>query len=119
MPLVLHNNDERSIKAARTYLYVSIGGASLAFVSMAYVLSHPGFERGFITQLFYCVGFMGFGVKAAVFPLHFWLPKASVAPTPVTALLHAVAVVKAGVFAIVRLTYYVYGVDHFSVLGAL
>lgn len=54
---------------------------------------------------------MGFGVKAAVFPLHGWLPKASVAPTPVTALLHAVAVVKAGAFAVIRLTYYSYGTD--------
>jgi len=49
---------------------------------------------------------LGFSVKAALFPMHIWLPRASVAPTPVTALLHAVAVVKAGAFAIFRLTYY-------------
>jgi len=55
--------------------------------------------------------FFGFGVKAAVFPFHGWLPKASVAPTPVTALLHAVAVVKAGVFAIGRVTYFSFGTD--------
>ena len=54
------------------------------------------------------IGFIGFGVKAAVFPFHGWLPAASVAPTPVTALLHAVAVVKAGVFAIIRLSWYVF-----------
>ena len=55
------------------------------------------------------LGFFGFGVKAAVFPLHGWLPTASVAPTPVTSLLHAVAVVNAGVFSVARLAYYVYG----------
>ena len=57
------------------------------------------------------LGFFGFGVKAAVFPGHKWLLRASVAPTPVTALLHAVAVVKAGVFAVVRLTWYGFGPD--------
>lgn len=112
MPLVLHLNDKKSIRAARTYLYVSIGGASLAFASMVYVLANPTIERNTLTQLFYCFGFFGFGVKAAVFPTHFWLPKASCAPTPVTALLHAVAVVKAGVFAIIRLTYYIYGTEN-------
>ena len=55
--------------------------------------------------------FFGFGVKAAVFPFHGWLPDASVAPTPVSALLHAVAVVKAGAFAVLRLIYYGFGAD--------
>ena len=54
---------------------------------------------------------MGFGVKAAICPFNSWLPDAGVAPTPVTALLHAVAVVKAGVFAITRLTYYSFGTE--------
>ena len=52
-----------------------------------------------------------FGVKAAIFPFHAWLPRVAVAPTPVTALLHAVAVVKAGAFAIIRITYYSYGTN--------
>ena len=112
MPLVLHLNDKKSVRAARTYLYVSIGGAAFAFASMVYTLSNPIIERNTLTQLFYVIGFFGFGVKAAVFPTHFWLPKASCAPTPVTALLHAVAVVKAGVFAIIRLTYYIYGTEN-------
>ena len=51
----------------------------------------------------FALSFMGFGVKAAIWPLHGWLPSAAVAPTPVTALLHAVAVVKAGAFACIRL----------------
>ena len=59
----------------------------------------------------YVMAFLGFGVKAAICPFSSWLPQAGVAPTPVTALLHAVAVVKAGAFAILRLTYYCYGTD--------
>ena len=51
----------------------------------------------------FVLAFGGFGVKAALWPLHAWLPAAAVAPTPVTALLHAVAVVKAGAFACIRL----------------
>ena len=59
-----------------------------------------------------------FGIgKAAVMPLHFWLPAAMVAPTPVSALLHAVAVVKAGVFTIVKVAVFIFGVDHLSSLG--
>lgn len=77
------------------------------------------------TMLFiYLLAFWGFGVKAAVFPFQGWLPKASVAPTPVTALLHAVAVVKSGAFAVMRLTYYCFGPDfirgtwaHFAVMS--
>ena len=53
--------------------------------------------------------FLGFGVKAAIFPFHSWLPDAGVAPTPVTALLHAVAVVKSGVFAVIRSTFFAFG----------
>jgi multicomponent Na+:H+ antiporter subunit D len=58
--------------------------------------------------------FFGFGVKAALFPLHGWLPTAGVAPTPVTALLHAVAVVKSGVFAIGRVVYYTYDASYLA-----
>ena len=58
------------------------------------------------------LGLFVFGAaKAAVMPLHRWLPAAMVAPTPVSALLHAVAVVKAGVFTIVKIIVYVFGVD--------
>ena len=64
-----------------------------------------------VLLLIYVMAFMGFGVKAAVCPFNSWLPQAGVAPTPVTALLHAVAVVKSGAFAIIRLTYYSFGTD--------
>ena len=120
LPLVMHTTDERSAYAGSKYLVYSVGGASLAFVGMMIVLLNGGsleFTYGGIgtlecntTILFaYLLMFAGFGVKAAIFPLHGWLPGASVAPTTVTALLHAVAVVKAGVFAIMRATYYLFG----------
>lgn len=69
-----------------------------------------GDERNLLLFV-YLLAFFGFGVKAAIFPMSSWLPQAGVAPTPVTALLHAVAVVKAGVFAILRLTYYSFGAE--------
>jgi multicomponent Na+:H+ antiporter subunit D len=59
----------------------------------------------------------GLGVKAALVPLHGWLPQAMVAPAPVSALLHAVAVVKAGAFGIVRVVYDIFGVDFAAELG--
>ena len=110
VPLVLHTQTPEALRATRTYLSISIGGGAFVFLSIVYlVFRHAPLVADFGAQFFYLLGFFGFAVKAAVFPLHVWLPKASVAPTPVTALLHAVAVVKAGVFAIIRLTWYSYG----------
>ena len=122
LPLVMHGMDARSFYAGKKYLIYSVGGASLSFIGMMIILATTGnleYVYGGVqglaqnnTILFaYILMFMGFGVKAAVFPLHGWLPGASVAPTTVTALLHAVAVVKAGVFAIMRSTYYLFGAD--------
>lgn len=121
LPLVMHDMDGRARYAGRQYLLYSVGGAALAFVPLAFSLLHGGgdFILGGSLSLLphisrtlvlsaYFLGFIGFGVKATVFPFHSWLPAAAVAPTPVTALLHAVAVVKAGVFAIIRLTWYVF-----------
>ena len=124
LPLVMHTIDERSMFAGRKYLIYSVTGASLAFVGMMIIMSVAGSSEfvyggllAGLTQnrslLFaYLLMFAGFGVKAAIFPVHGWLPGASVAPTTVTALLHAVAVVKAGVFAIMRATYYLFGADY-------
>jgi len=122
--LVAHGLSARAVAAGRKYLYYSLGGAALAFVAMIGALHYGGttaFQYGGIRQIgqapqatvlvLFTLGFLGFGVKAAIFPLHGWLPTATVAPTPVTALLHAVAVVKAGVFAVARLTFFVYGVE--------
>ena len=92
----------------------AFGAAVILLVIFAVTLGvapvNGAYDPGMM-QLAFVLGFLGFGAKAAVFPLHEWLPTASVAPTPVTALLHAVAVVNSGVFAVMRMTYYVYGVD--------
>lgn len=112
VPLVMHTRTRAAIRAARGYFAISLGGAAFALISMIYLtLGRDKVHSDDITRIFYVLGAFGFGVKAAIFPLHAWLPKASVAPTPVTALLHAVAVVKSGVFAIIRLTYYAYGIE--------
>ncbi|MBQ4307226.1 MAG: proton-conducting membrane transporter [Lachnospiraceae bacterium] len=123
IPLVSHYEDHESMYAGRKYAAYTIGGASLAFfaVVMTTVFGDGGtFVYGgslsgagsiAMLRLSFLFGFFGFGVKAAVFPLHDWLPTASVAPTPVTALLHAVAVVNSGVFAITRMTWYAFGPD--------
>ena len=123
VPLVLHPNTREAVKAARTYFVYSLGGAAFAFAAMIFLISN-GYGEDFtfggllhtypyarpqFTLIFYTLGVFGFGVKAAMFPTCRWLPMASVAPTPVTALLHAVAVVKSGVFAIIRLTWFAYG----------
>ena len=124
LPLVMHGMKAKGVRAGRTYAYYCLGGAALGFMALATIIYYGGasnFTPGGIAGLaaapqgvvltMYVLGFFGFGVKAAVFPLHRWLPEAGVAPTPVTALLHAVAVVKAGVFAVARLTYYSFGAE--------
>ena len=123
IPLVTHYADHESSFAGRKYAAYTIGGASLAFFAVVMTSIYNGagnflyggnlygpYDPG-LMQLVFLFGFFGFGVKAAVFPLHSWLPTASVAPTPVTALLHAVAVVNTVVFAILRLAWYTYGPD--------
>ena len=119
LPLVTHSMDKRAEYAGKKYIVYSVGGASLSFIGMMLKLFYNGsieFAYGGVVAngepvllVAYLLMFIGFGVKAAIFPLHGWLPAASVAPTTVTALLHAVAVVKAGVFAIMRTTYYFFG----------
>lgn len=127
MPLVMHSMDHRSIRAGIKYLKYSIGGAAFAFAGFMLIHYYAGSNEfvmgGLLTGqgmtgenmpilLFaYVLTFFGFGVKAAVFPFHGWLPSAGVAPTPVTALLHAVAVVKSGVFAIMRVTFFLFGTE--------
>ena len=116
--------EKRAVHAGRLYFKYSIFGASLAFVGIMILMQYSAsldFVYGGVLDLTkvsgnevlviagYLLTFFGFGVKAAVFPFHGWLPTAGVAPTPVTALLHAVAVVKAGVFAIMRVTFYSFG----------
>lgn len=121
VPLVMHTLTREAILASRKYLYYSVGGAAFAFIGMIFIIIYgttPDFTYGGVFSaeivssmqnvllIVYVMAFMGFGVKAAICPFNSWLPDAGVAPTPVTALLHAVAVVKSGAFAIIRLTYY-------------
>ena len=120
LPLVMHEMDGRGRYAGRKYLTYSVGGAACAFIALTYTM-YKGAGETFalggtmavtapdnVLLSAWFLGFLGFGVKAAIFPFHDWLPCASVAPTPVSALLHAVAVVKAGIFAVIRLTWYVF-----------
>lgn len=126
LPLIMHTLSREAILASRTYLYYSLGGAAFAFIGMIFILTYgttsvfvPGGvldieklgDRTNLMLLIYVLCFCGFSVKAAMWPFSSWLPKAGVAPTPVTALLHAVAVVKAGAFTIMRVTYYSFGTE--------
>ncbi|MDW7971807.1 MAG: monovalent cation/H+ antiporter subunit D family protein [Thermodesulfovibrio sp.] len=122
-PLVAHKETEEAKKGARKYLAYLLS-TSVAFQLTAIVFTYclSGnlyFSKGgllssdisssllTITFLLYIAGI----TKAAIMPLHSWLPAAMVAPTPVSALLHAVAVVKTGVFMIIRVVFYIFGVD--------
>ncbi len=120
IPLVSHYQDHESMYAGRVYAEYVIGGAAMAFITVVVLTMYTdgGFSWGGhlyasiphnIALLLWLLGFFGFGVKAAIMPFHLWLPEASVAPTPVTALLHAVAVVNSGVFAVIRLSWYEFG----------
>lgn len=120
LPLVMHEMDGKSRFAGKRYIIYSMSGAAMSFIAMTLLTSKGGVEYiyggtgtvdGAFAQAVFLFGFFGFGVKSAVVPLHSWLPTAGVAPTPVSALLHAVAVVNSGVFAILRLIYYTVGAD--------
>ncbi|HXH83431.1 MAG TPA: proton-conducting transporter membrane subunit [Candidatus Tectomicrobia bacterium] len=120
-PLVVHKGSPEAMRAGRVYLtYTLTAGAALlaAIVGTFVVAGRLDFEPGGIVPagtppgaLWMLLGLfvLGCGVKAALVPLHTWLPVAMIAPTPVSALLHAVAVVKAGVFGLVRVVGFVFG----------
>jgi multicomponent Na+:H+ antiporter subunit D len=121
------------MRGAATYLKYTIVGGALLLIAVVWlrVIAGPAeFEQGGILdqlpteyhlqlKLIFLLLIIGLGVKAAIVPLHGWLPQAMVAPAPVSALLHAVAVVKAGAFGIVRVVYDVYGVEFAHHLGLL
>ena len=121
-PLVTHKGDEDTIRSARVYLAILMGTSITLFLpAVIWVTSLTGgdFTLGGSLQgkvdaptagLLLALFVFGIG-KAAVMPIHRWLPAAMVAPTPVSALLHAVAVVKAGVFSITKIIIYIFGVD--------
>lgn len=128
-PLVIHEGNKDAQNAGGRYLAYSFVGAGFILVglfmtyynmgSLAFTpgglldgaVDNPGLWQG----IFLCF-ILGFGVKAAIMPLHAWLPSAMAAPTPVSALLHAVAVVKSGVFGILRVMYSIYGTEALTAL---
>ena len=126
LPLVMHQMDEKARYAGKKYVIYSLSGAAFAFIGIVFLMNYgvtldftaggvldPALAAGHRQTLLaaFTAAFFGFGVKAAVFPFYGWLPDASVAPTPVSALLHAAAVVKAGAFAVLRLIYFGFGSD--------
>jgi NADH-quinone oxidoreductase subunit L/multicomponent Na+:H+ antiporter subunit D len=129
-PLVVHSGDAKAKAAGRRYLAYTLGGGVLVFAGVLLVgalagtvalaaggidglaTADPTLARGAFALLV-----AGFAVKAAVVPLHAWLPAAMVAPTPVSGLLHAVAVVKSGAFGVTRSVLYVFGPETANDLG--
>ena len=129
-PLVTHRATPEAREAGRLYLLMLLGASTLLLLP---AIAWTGLAAGTLDFtpggiLGGKVGTVALGVllflyvygiaKAAVMPMHFWLPAAMVAPTPVSALLHAVAVVKAGVFSILKVIVYVFGVDTLAAAGA-
>ena len=128
-PLVIHERTEEAMKAGTKYIVYSLSGAGAILIAIVITYSltgnldfgggalladvSPGPGLGWALALFVA----GFGVKAAVIPLHRWLPQAMVAPTPISALLHAVAVVYSGVYGILRVVYSVFGHELIGQLG--
>jgi len=126
-PLVTHHGDEKARSGGRVYLGALLGtsmglllpaiiatwalAGTLEFTSGG-ILRDAGLSGAALGGLL-ALYLFGIG-KAALMPVHRWLPAAMVAPTPVSALLHAVAVVKAGVFTVVKVVVYVFGVDTLS-----
>ena len=129
-PLVTHKGTPEAMRGGRTYLITLMStsiGLLLPAIAITFFLAGTlDFAEGGIladTASTFVLGALlalfVFGVgKAAVMPVHFWLPAAMVAPTPVSALLHAVAVVKAGVFTIVKVIVYIFGVGTLTATGA-
>ncbi|MDT8437889.1 MAG: proton-conducting transporter membrane subunit [Wenzhouxiangellaceae bacterium] len=128
-PLLMHDGGLRARRAGRRYLVYTLSGGAAILAGMLLVWHHAGTmslaetgilgavdDRSLLLTIFVLFA-TGFAVKAAVMPLHAWLPAAMVAPVPVSALLHAVAVVKAGAFGLLRLIYNVFGVELMRELG--
>ena len=129
-PLVTHHGDAESTRAGRTYLGVLLStsiGLQLVAILWTWAIADTlefrpggilaGKAEGPLVGVLFALYMFGIG-KAALMPFHRWLPAAMVAPTPVSALLHAVAVVKAGVFTVVKVVVYIFGTDFLSETGA-
>jgi multicomponent Na+:H+ antiporter subunit D len=132
-PLIVHDGSARARAGGRTYLLYTLTGGALLLLGTAWLHTLAGpleFGRtealsALATQqrpaltIVFLILIVGLGFKAALVPLHGWLPEAMVAPAPVSALLHAVAVVKAGAYGIVRVVHDLYGLPLADDLGVL
>ena len=128
-PLVVHRRTPAAVAGGRKYLAYTLLAGQALLVAVVWTSSlAPGatFQPGgFLAgdaspvalRVLFALFIVGVGVKAAIMPLHGWLPAAMVAPTPISALLHAVAVVKAGTFGVLRIVGFVFGVDLLRELG--
>lgn len=129
-PLVAHKGTESAVKGARTYFGILIGtsiGLQLTAIVWTFLIAGTldfskggilnGHLEGPLVTLLLFLYIFGIG-KAALMPFHKWLPAAMVAPTPVSALLHAVAVVKAGVFTVLKVGIYIFGIEFLQNSGA-
>lgn len=130
-PLVLHKETDQARAGARKYLCYTIPAGLSFLLAIALTWDLTGgnldFQAGGILggtqasvgtlRVLFLLFIAGVGVKAGLMPIHSWLPAAMVAPTPVSALLHAVAVVKAGVFGVLRVTGFVFGPELLTDLG--
>ncbi|MDX1393078.1 MAG: proton-conducting transporter membrane subunit [Gemmatimonadota bacterium] len=130
-PLVVHRGTAASLDAGRVYLGYTLFGSALLLAGVLWLRSLAGpvpfvpggslpatalAHRGDLVWIFLIL-VAGLGVKAALVPLHGWLPVAMIAPAPVSALLHAVAVVKAGAFGLIRLVNDVFGAGALVAIG--
>lgn len=132
-PLVVHRGTPEALRAGRIYLTYTLCGGALLLVATVWLRALAGpldfVATGTLSvldpslhptlKLIFVLLIAALGVKAALVPLHPWLPVAMVAPAPVSALLHAVAVVKAGAFGIMRVVYDVFGIEFAASLGLL
>ncbi len=130
-PLVIHNREQEHIEAGRKYLAYTLITGQIFLVGIIWLYHLTGttdfVAGGFIQNvdnptpfiMIFLLMVIGASAKAGLIPLHGWLPAAMVAPTPVSALLHAVAVVKAGAFVLVRIIGYVFGFDLLASLGVI
>jgi multicomponent Na+:H+ antiporter subunit D len=132
-PLVVHKGTPQALAAGRTYLWYAMSAGAVLLVGVVWLQALAGpfdFVSGGVLHamehaprqeltVIFALLIIGLSVKSALVPLHGWLPAAMVAPAPVSALLHAVAVVKAGAFGVLRVVLDVYGKDHAAALGLL
>ena len=129
-PLVVHSENRKAIAAGRQYLAYALTAGLLMVAGMAWIYTLTGtldfapggiLEEGMLSasgmRILFLLFLVGVGVKSGIMPLHSWLPNAMVAPTPVSALLHAVAVVKSGAFGVVRVVGFVFGPEVMATYG--